>query len=70
MPCFLGSGPNSGQSPVEWGEILSVCPSVRLSVHPPSLLADPQAPLAVPQAGPQAPLEGPQTLLTGPQALW
>ena len=37
-----GSGPNRGQIPVEWGDFLSVCPSVhpsvyasiRLSVHP------------------------------------
>ena len=28
---FLGSGPNRGQSPVEWGEIPSVRPYVRPS---------------------------------------
>ena len=31
---FLGSGPDRVQSPVEWGEILFVHPSVRPSVHP------------------------------------
>ena len=35
---FLGSGPDSGQSPVEWGDFpfvrLSVCPSVRPSIPP------------------------------------
>ena len=35
----MGSGPDRGQSPVEWGEILSVhmsvCPSVRLFVRSP-----------------------------------
>ena len=31
-----GSSPDSGQSPVEWGEIhLSVHPFVHLSIHPP-----------------------------------
>ena len=25
LACFLGSGPNRAQSPVEWGEIPSVC---------------------------------------------
>ena len=46
---FLGSGPNRGRSPVEWGEILSVhlsvypfvCLSVRTSVHPPWLALSP-----------------------------
>ena len=28
---FLGSGPDRGQSPVEWGDF----PSVRLAVRPP-----------------------------------
>ena len=64
----MGSGPDRGQSPLEWGEI----PYVRTSVHPPlDLLAGPQAPLAGPQAplaGPQAPLTGPQAPLAGPQA--
>ena len=45
---FLGSGPNRGQSPVEWGEI----PYVRL--FPLGLLGGPQA-------GPQTPLVGLQT---------
>ena len=31
---FLGSGPDRGQSPVEWGEILSIHPSIRLSIRP------------------------------------
>ena len=53
---FLGSGPDRGRSPVEWGEI----PSVRPSVPP---LAGPQTLLA----GPQTPPAGPQTLLAGPQ---
>ena len=59
---FLGSRPDRGQSPVEWGEI----PSVHPYVHPPppGLLAGSQATLA----GPQAPLTGHQTPLTGPQA--
>ena len=33
---FLGSGPDRGQSPVEWGDFsvrLSVCPFVHLSVR-------------------------------------
>ena len=38
---FLGSGPNRGQTPVEWGDLLfvhpsvnpSVCPSICLSIH-------------------------------------
>ena len=30
---FLGSGPDRGQSPVEWGEIPYVHTSVRLSIH-------------------------------------
>ena len=32
---FLGSGPNWGRSPVEWGAFPSVRPSVRTYVHPP-----------------------------------
>ena len=64
---FLGSGPDRGQSPVEWGEILYVRTSVRPS--PPALLAlqaGPQAPLT----GPQAPLTGPQAPPAGPKPLW
>ena len=37
FPCstFLGSGPDRGRSPVEWGDFVrtSVHPSVRLSIH-------------------------------------
>ena len=29
-----GSGPDRGRSPVEWVEILSICPSVRPSIPP------------------------------------
>ena len=29
-----GSGPDRGQSPVEWGDFPSVCLSVRLSIRP------------------------------------
>ena len=29
-----GSGPDRAQSPVEWGDFLSVRPSVRPSIHP------------------------------------
>ena len=31
---FLGSSPDRGQSPVEWGDFLSVHPSIRPSNHP------------------------------------
>ena len=31
---FLGSGPNRGRSPVEWGDFPSVRPSIRTSVRP------------------------------------
>ena len=40
---FLGSGPDRGRSPVEWGDFPSVCPSVLA----PLWLARPQAWLAV-----------------------
>ena len=65
---FLGSGPNRGQSPVEWGEIPSVRTSVRPYVRtsPPGLLAGSQAllvPSQNPLAGPQIPLACLQTLL-------
>ena len=61
---FLGSNPNRGQSPVEWGDFVcpSVCPYVRLSPslgHP----AKPEAWLA----GPEAWLAGPQAWLDGPE---
>ena len=32
----MGSSPNRGQSPVEWGEIPSICPYVCTSICPPS----------------------------------
>ena len=32
-PLFLGSGPDRGQSPVEWGDFPSVRPYVHPSVH-------------------------------------
>ena len=32
-----GSGPNRGQSPVEWGDFPYVCAFVCLPVHPPTL---------------------------------
>ena len=53
-----GSGPDRGQSPVEWGEIPSICPSVRLSIHPPRGLS--QA-----QGGPSQMLGGPSQALEG-----
>ena len=63
---FLGSGPDRRKSPVEWGEILYVRPSIRPYVRPPcGLLAYPQALLAGsqdPLAGPLAPFAGPQPL--------
>ena len=46
---FLGSGPNRGQSPIEWGEI----PSIRLFVH-----LTPKG-LSQAQGGPSQVLEGP-----------
>ena len=33
LRCFLGSGPNRGQSPVEWREIPFVRPSIHPSYH-------------------------------------
>ena len=50
MLIFLGSGPDRGRSPVEWGEIPSVRPSVRTS--PPRGLSQVQG--------------GPSQLLGGP----
>ena len=49
---FLGSGPNRGRIPVEWGEILSIHTSIR--------------PSWAPLEGPQTPLRGPHAPLTGP----
>ena len=64
MPCFFDivisqrvpdSGPNGGQSPVEWEKIPSIHPSIPLN--------SPQTSLA----GPQTPPTGPQTPPTGLQ---
>ena len=66
---FLGSGPNRGRIPVEWGEILSIHTSIRPSWAP---LEGPQTPLTdphAPLAGRKAPLAGPQAPLARPQAL-
>ena len=54
-----GSGPDRGQSPVEWGDFPFVRPYVRLYIHP-----------SIPPSGPssQAWLAGPQAWLAGPQA--
>ena len=41
---FLGSGPNRGRSPVEWGDFPFVRPSIRLSIRlsvPPSRAQEP-----------------------------
>ena len=76
LSVFLGSGPDRGRIPLEWGEI----PSIRTSVRPSPLallaflapLEGPQTPLArpwTPQAGPHATLEDSWTPLAGPQAL-
>ena len=67
---FLGSSPNSGQSPVEWGEIPFVCPSIPPLAGPQTLLAGPQTPQTGPQillACPHTPTAGPQTLPACPQ---
>ena len=49
-PPFLSSGPDRGESPVEWGKIPSVRPSVRPPpAGPQTLLARPQTPAAGPQ---------------------
>ena len=37
LSSFFGSGPDRGQSPVEWGEILSVQLYIRVSIHPASI---------------------------------
>ena len=42
---FLGSGPDRGRSPEEWGEIPYVYPYVRPSIPPPALLVGPHTPL-------------------------
>ena len=56
---FLGSDPDRGRSPVEWGDF----PSVHSFVHTPAWLDGPQTWLG----GPQTWLYGPQTWLGGPQ---
>ena len=55
---FLGSSPDRGQSPVEWGQILYIITSICTSVPRGSL------------AGPRAPLAGPQTPLAAIRPLW
>ena len=49
-----GSGPDRGQSPVEWGDFpfvsLSVCPSVRPSTPPLGHPARPEAQPVMPEA--------------------
>ena len=69
-----GSGPDRGQSPVEWGDFLSVRSFVRPSVPPlwaiqPSLRPSQQGlkPEAGWLAGPQIWLAGPQAWLDGPE---
>ena len=59
--CFLGSGPDMGRSPVEWGDF----PSVRLSVPPP--LGHPARPEAQP-ARPEAQPARPEAQLARPEA--
>ena len=48
LSSFLGSGPNRGQSPVEWGDFpsvcLFVCPSIRPFVRPSPPLGQPARP--------------------------
>ena len=60
--CFLGSGPNSGWSPVEWGDFRYVCSFVHLfvcsSIHPSPPLghpARPEAQTSRPEAQPARP---------------
>ena len=58
-----GSCPDRGQSPVEWGEIPSIRPFVRSSVHPPRGLS--QA-----WGGPSQVLGGPRQALEGQTRPW
>ena len=79
LPCFSlwpkssfgkqGSGPDRGQSPVEWEDFPYVCPSICLSIHTSPLLSikpglRPSQPGLKPEAwglaGPQARLDGPE----------
>ena len=58
---FLGSSPDRGQSPVEWGEILYIITSICTSV-PLRLIGRPSGPSGRPSdpfGRPQTPLEGP-----------
>ena len=62
---FLGSGPDRGQSPVEWGEI----PFVRLSVRPSVPSSGwPSNPTGWP-SDPEGQLEGSEGLLEGSEGL-
>ena len=57
-----GSGPDRGRSPVEWGEI----PSVRPSVRPPRGLSQAQGGPSQVLGGPRQALEGQIQVLGGP----
>ena len=61
---FLGSGPDRGQSPVEWGDF----PSVRTSVPPLEGPRASQAGLRPSQAGLRAWLTGSEGYLAGSEA--
>ena len=71
-----GSGPNKGQSPVEWGDFLFVHLFIRQPVPPLAQPAGPEAQPDMPEAGglagwlagPQIWLAGPQIWLAGPRA--
>ena len=69
------SGPDRGQSPVEWGEIPSIRSSVRLSIHPsicpPRGLSQARGGPSKAQGGPSQALEGQIQALGGPEpGLW
>ena len=79
LPCFSlwpkssfgkqGSGPDRGQSPVEWEDFPYVCPSICLSIHTSPLLSiKPGLRPSQPGLKPDARLAGPQAWLAGPQA--
>ena len=59
---FLGSGPDRGRSPVEWGEI----PFVRPFVRPPRGLSQAQGGSSQVLGGPRQALEGQIQVLGGP----
>ena len=69
-----GSGPDRGQSPVEWGDFLSIHPSICSQTWlagPEAWLAGPEAWAAGPeawQAKPEAWLAGHEAWLVGPEA--